>query len=435
VFVAELNPTGTALIYSTYIGGSDLEVPGKIAVDAAGSAYVAGRTSSSNFPVVNAFQSTLGGGINTNNPDAFLFKIAPGGTSLLYSTYFGGTSIEEGLGVAVLGTNIAFMSGYTGSTNFPTTTNALQRLLNNNTNRTTPYDVYVAKFDTSLSGSNSLIYCTLIGGTNSDVATRIAVDAEGNAYVTGYTDSPDFPTNNQPPELTSGVKLTNFVFNSDAFLTKLSFNSNGARIVYSSVFGGTNTDIGWDLAIETNSGNAYVIGSTISTNFPTFNATNFPAVTNFHPGKLTGSNDVFVTVFSADGGSLVYSILLGGTRDDFGYGIAVDPAGNAYIGGRTLSTNFPEVNAFSPPLQRTNNSFVAKISLDPVPVLAVSPGQSGTLSVQWPAFTPDVELQVATNLNAPVFWAPFASAPPASNGWHTVNIEATNRAAFFRLHQ
>jgi hypothetical protein len=187
------------------------------------------------------------------------------------------------------------------------------------------------------------------------------------------------------------------------------------------------------LAIETNSGNAYVIGSTLSTKFPTFNATNFPAVTNFHPGKLSGSNDVFVIVFSADGGSLLYSILLGGTRDDFGYGIAVDPAGNAYIGGRTLSTNFPVVNPFSPPLQRTNNSFVAKISLDQAPVLDVSPGQNGTLSVQWAAFAPEFELQVATNLNAPVVWAPFASAPPASNGWHTINIDATNRAGLFRL--
>ncbi len=424
VFVTELDTNGV-LLYSTYLGGSNVEVPGEIAVDAAGSAYVTGYTRSTDFPTVNAFQTNLGG---SNSANAFVAKIGPGGTNLLYSSYLGGTNHDEGEGIAVFGTNFAFVAGYTVSTNFPTTTNALRRFLNGSTNATFLFDAFVAKFDTSLSGSNSLVYSTFLGGTNTDVATRIAVDASGNAYVTGYSESPDFPnTATNVPGLHHGVSTTNLV-NSDAFLTKLTFNPNGAALVYSALFGGTNTEIGWDVAVETNSGDAYVIGITGSTNFPSFNTSGFLRATN------SGGNDVFVTVFNADASALLYSVYLGGTRDDYGYGIATDGAGNAYITGRTLSTNFPTVAPVASPLQRTNNAFLAKISLGIAPQLSAS--LLGTnLQVRWPGFSPEFRLETTTNLAPPTTWSPVSQSPAASNGWETVTLPATNGAAFFRLHQ
>jgi hypothetical protein len=143
--------------------------------------------------------------------------------------------------------------------------------------------------------------------------------------------------------------------NSDAFLTKLSFDSLGISNIQSVLFGGTGTDIGWDVAVETNSGNVYVIGSTMSPNFPTTNTVGLLTMTN------SGHSDVFVTVVSNDMSGLVYSAYLGGRQNDFGYGVAVAPGGDAYIVGRTLSKNFPTVNPFMTPLQLNNNGFVAKI--------------------------------------------------------------------------
>ena len=433
IFVSELETNGASLIFSTYLGGSDQDVAGKIAVDSAGNAYVTGYTQSTNFPTtVNAYQ-TNPGGYYTNDYNAFISEISTNG--LLYSSYIGGTNVDLGEGIAVYtgyssilghasgGTNIAYVSGYTLSTNFPTTSNALQPFLNKTNVLTYLFDAFVAVFDTSASGAGSLVYSSFLGGTNSDAATRIAVDDMGDAYVTGWTYSPDFPNtvSNVP-----GLYLSfsnNVGYN--AFLTKIAFNtntpsviaSNTPAIAYSVVFGGTNNydmysgDLGWDLALDSQR-NAYVIGHTASTNFPTFNTAGFLSAAN------AGSNDVFVTVFNADASALIYSIYLGGSGDDFGQGIAVDPLRNAYIIGRTLSTNFPTVTPFTSPLQKTNNAFLAKISMDPT--LTAAPAAGNSVRISWPVspFAPEYgrySLKSTTNHQASIQSQCRMPIPPNSS--------------------
>ena len=321
-FVAELAPSGSNLVYSTYLGGGNSDAGYGIAVDLSGNAYVTGFTYSTNFPVTNAFQSHQVCHPNTlyvdNYANAFVTKIGAGGSPLVYSTYFGGTNYDLGRSIAVDAAGDAYVTGFTDSTNFPTTTNALQSVLGGSTNLIAGNNAFVAKFGPS--GTN-LIYSTFLGGTNSDQAFGIAVDAAGNAYVTGGTTSPNFPntatnvpglfnelTNNQ-----SGLLLT-----TNAFLTKL--GPMGTNLVYSAVFGGFFQDVGYGVAVDP-VGEAFVVGTTASTNFPTLNTSGLLAATN------SGNDDVFVTAFNSNGAALLYSVYLGGANNDFGYGLALDPAG------------------------------------------------------------------------------------------------------------
>jgi hypothetical protein len=203
------------------------------------------------------------------------------------------------------------------------------------------------------------------------------------------------------------------VLNSDAFLTKLSFDSLGISNIQSVLFGGTGTDIGWDIAVETNSGNVYVIGSTTSKNFPTTNTVGVLTSTN------TGQSDVFITVVSNDMSGLAYSTYLGGRKNDYGYGLVVGPGGDAYIVGRTLSTNFPVVNPFMVPTQRNNNAFVAKIQF-------TNPLVSVTLQ------TAPVNLQVlvdgVTNL-APVTFSNWTAG--STHTISTISVQDTTNGATY----
>jgi Immunoglobulin I-set domain/Beta-propeller repeat len=374
-FVAELNTNGSALVYSTYLGGNSDDIADGIAVDAAGGAYVTGYTYSTNFPCTNAYQSHLQG-----SNDVFVTQIAPGGTNLVYSTYFGGTNVDEGQGIAAsqVATGIAYITGYTASTNFPTTPNAWQpsNQLNHSTNAemtfqniaALPFDAFVAKFNTTLAGSNSLVYSTLLGGTNSDAGFRIAVDPAGDAYVTGPSQSSDFPdTATNVAGLSSNVATNggNAVLDTDGFLTKL--GPNGTNVIYSALFGGLANDVGWDVALDS-SDDAFVIGTTASTNFPTTNALGLLSTAN------SGGNDVFVTMFNADCSALIYSAYLGGSSDDYGYGIAVDQSTNAYIVGQTSSANFPTLAAGQTALDGVNDAFVAEIIFTPLlPTITTQP--------------------------------------------------------------
>ena len=373
-FIAELDSTGSHLVYSTYLGGSgfvgNAVIPSRgdagtgIALDSAGNAYIVGYTVSTNFPVVNPLAYHLAGTTNAllnrlaGSYNAFLTKVGPGGTNILYSTYFGGTNIDEATGVAVDSAGNAYVTGFTDSTNFPTTTNAFQTVLGGSTNIAVVNNAFVAKF--APSGTN-LIYSTFLGGINGDQAFGIAVDGAGNAYVTGGTTSPNFPNTatNVPGlfnELTNN--LSGFIITTNTFLAKL--GPNGTNILYSAVFGGFAGDTGYGVAVDP-AGEAFVTGAASSTNFPTLNALGLLATTN------SGGDDVFVTAFNTNGTALLYSVELGGANNDIGYGLALDPLGNAYIVGQTFSSNFRTNNALHAALNGPSDAFLAKIILTVLP--------------------------------------------------------------------
>ncbi len=245
-YVAELNPTGTALVYSTYLGGSDVEQGRSIALDTSGNAYLTGWTASTNFPTTaGAFQTTYSGGY-----DAYVTELNPTGSGLVYSTYLGGSREELGYGIALDISLNAYLTGITFSTDFPTTAGAFQTTFGGGD------DAFVTELNPTGSG---LVYSTFLGGSGGEVGFGIAVDTTGIAYVTGYTDSSDFPT-------TAGAFQTTYGGNQDAFVTEL--NPTGTGLFYSTYLGSFVSDIGFGIAVST-SGNAYVTGSTQGI-FPVF---------------------------------------------------------------------------------------------------------------------------------------------------------------------
>jgi hypothetical protein len=245
-FVTKLNPTGSAFVYSTYLGGSRGDLGNGIAADASGNAYVTGSTSSTDFPTANALQATQGG-----VTDAFVSKLNSTGSALIYSTYLGGNSFEDGNAICVDGSGNAYVAGDTRSANFPTV-NPIQAAFGGGSNTG---DAFVSKINSS---GSALVYSTYLGGSGDDKATGIAVDSSGNAYVAGVTNSTNFPTSN-PIQAASGG-------GNDAFVAKI--NAGGSALAYSTYLGGSGNDQGAGIAVD-GSGNAYVTGFTNSTNFPT----------------------------------------------------------------------------------------------------------------------------------------------------------------------
>jgi hypothetical protein len=304
-----------------------------------------GMTNSANFPVLNAAQSTYGGGGCTQPGqsypcfDVFVTKLNRTGSALVYSTYLGGNSDEAFFfgqtgDIAIDPSGYAYITGYTESLNFPTQ-NAIQTVLKGG------IDAYVTKL--SPSGS-SFVYSTYLGGNPGEMGFGIAADAAGHAYVTGLTAAPDFPT-------TSGSFQANFAGYADAFVSKL--RPDGSSFVYSTFLGGAQYDAAGAIAVDL-AGNAYLSGVTHSVNFPTRNA--------FQAAYAGSGGDAFITKLGAAGSLLAYSSYLGGTSDDSSGAITADKSGNAYIGGITLSVNFPTVR----PMQAQNagyrDAFVTKVS-------------------------------------------------------------------------
>jgi len=271
-FVTKLNAAGSALVYSTYLGGSNQDQGEAIAVDSVGDAYVTGFTKSTNFPTTfGAFQTTYGGGFT----DAFVTKLnAAGSAPLVYSTYLGGSDFdapgEKGIRVDSVGD--AYVTGVTRSTNFPVTSGAFQTAYGGGLD-----DAFVTKLNPT---GSALVYSTFLGGNGDESGDGIAVDSAGNAYVTGFTQSTNFPT-------TSGAFQTTPGGGSDAFVTKL--NAAGSALVYSTYLGGSGTDQGLTVAVDS-AGSAYVTGQTFSTNFPTT-----PGAFQTSPG---GGQDAFVAKVS-----------------------------------------------------------------------------------------------------------------------------------------
>jgi hypothetical protein len=336
VFVTKLNASGSAIVYSTYLGGSGDDRGFSIAVDGSGNAYVTGYTSSTNFPVVSAFQPSAGGGAR----DAFVVKLNPAGSALVFSTYLGGTGIDIGNGIAIDGSGV-YVTGSTTSANFPTSGPFQSALAGGQ-------DVFVTKLNPAGSG---IVYSTYLGGSLDDRGSSITVDSSGSAYVAGNTSSTNFPLaaafpNPNPVQATIGGAP-------DAFVTKLSVTGNS--LVYSTYLGGSgieNVEVGRSIAVD-NAGNAYVTGMTSSTNFPTFQPLQ---------ASLSGSDDAFVVKLNASGTAYVYSTYLGGSSIDSGESIAIDGSGNAYVAGYTSSPDFPSVNADQPAIGGSYDAFIAKLN-------------------------------------------------------------------------
>jgi hypothetical protein len=345
-FVTKLNPTGSGLVYSTYLGGSANDDFGlRLAVDAAGNAYVGGQTFSADFPTTpGAFQTAFGGA-----RDAFVTKLNPTGSALVYSTYLGGSGEDGAVGIAVDAAGNTYVTGFTESANFPTTPGAFQTAFGGG-----PEDAFVTKLNPVGSG---LLYSTYLGGSGDDFGgLGIAIDAAGNAYVTGATSSSNFPT-------TLGAFQTAFGGGpEDAYVTKL--HATGSALLYSTYLGGSGDDIAFDIATDA-TGNAYVIGDTNSTDFPTTPGAFQTSLGGVGP---RGVGDAFVTKLNPTGSMLVYSTYLGGSGDEDGVGIAVDASGDSHVTGVTNSTDFPTIpGAFQSTLGGVGtfgigDAFVAKLN-------------------------------------------------------------------------
>jgi sugar lactone lactonase YvrE len=307
VFVTKLNPTGTGLVYSTYIGGTASDTGRGIALDNAGNAYVTGFTSSINFPVtVNTF---------TSGQHAFALKLGSTG-NIVYSTALAGNSNDAGLAIAADASGSAYIAGSTNSTTFPVTVGSYKTTFGGGG------DAFVAK----LSSTGQISYATYLGGSANDFATSIAVDASGDAFVGGTTSSANFPT-------TVGAYATTFAGVQDAFVVKL--NPAGSLLAYATLLGGSSAESLTGLAIDA-AGNCYVTGSTQSVDFPTT-----PGAFSTNKSSQSFYNSGFVTKLSATGASLLYSTFLGGNASDTAVAIAIDSAGSAYVAGSSQSSNFP----------------------------------------------------------------------------------------------
>jgi hypothetical protein len=325
------------LSYATYLSGTDSEKGLSIAVDNAGNAYATGFTRSIDFPTANAAQPA-----NHGAADIFVSKLNASGTALIYSTYLGGGDIDVATGITRDSAGAVYITGYTASNNFPVTPNALQSGL-----KGSAYDAFVTK----LGSSGALQYSTYLGGSDLDTANAIAVDASGNAYVTGFTCSTDFPVMAAFQPFLNGAPGGCFA-GWDAFVSKL--NPNGSALVYSTYFGGNDKDQANGIAVDAQD-RASITGFTRSVNLPT---------TGFPLSAYKGASDAFVARFTPTGW-LDYSTFFGGSAYDEGTAIAVDASGALYTTGFTASIDFPTVNAFQPNFHGGEDAFVLKLAIDP----------------------------------------------------------------------
>lgn len=366
VFITKINASGSNIVFSTYLGGSGDDYSGGIAVDSSGNVYVTGQTYSSNFPMKNAFQGSRAG-----FGDAFVSKLGPNGTNLLYSTYYGGPDDDGGTCIAVDDTGRAYIGGFTWSgRNFPVSSTRFQSKAGGYPNDNNE-DAFIVKLNTTVS-SGSRVYASYLGGSTDETAEGIVVDASGNAYLAGivadnYTPygtppSSDFPTlnafqssfNQGSTNIDAGVN--------DGFITKI--NPNGSAMVFSTFFGGSDDDYIWDIAIDS-SNRVYVVGESSSIDLPITNAAQ-PVlagdINNF------ANPDAFVAKLQNNGTNLLYSTYLGGSGYEsasslYHFSIAVDKFGLVYVTGQTASFDFPlTIGADMTNAVGTADAFITKIN-------------------------------------------------------------------------
>jgi hypothetical protein len=353
-FVTKISPDGLSIVYSTYLGGGTpvtlstspadpvcgipagvttaMNVGAAIAVDVTGAAYVAGTTNTSNFPTTTGSkQTTIGGAF-----DAFVTKLNADGSSLSYSTYTGGTQNDCGTAITVDSAGEAYVAGSTSSKNFVATKNAYQTTLNSSGG-----NAFFMELNTS--GTAPAVYATFLGGTGADAAQGIALSPSCTAtncdtYITGQTNSLDFPVSTSTYQKEPGG-------GTDAFITEINPAGSGTTsLVYSTYFGGAGNDLGYGIAVDAE-GDAYIAGSTTSSNLP--------VTSGVYQSALTGTEDAFVAELDPSGTSLAYSTYLGGNTVTSAAAIAIDSTGDAFVTGNTQSTNFVPASVEALALQST----------------------------------------------------------------------------------
>ncbi|MBE1489405.1 DUF7948 domain-containing protein [Plantactinospora soyae] len=326
-FVAKLNPAGTGLVYSTFLGGSNSDSGRDLAIDADGNVYVTGQTSSSNFPTTSgAFDRTINVGncprCGIDPYDAFVAKLNPSGSRLVYSTYLGGTSIDDGLAVALDGAGQAYVSGLTSSGDFPATSGAFDTTANGEN------DMFVAKVNAQ---GSQLLYSTFLGGADNEAPGGLAVDAYGNVVVAGATRSVGFPTTPGALQAThSGGDVAGLF---DGFVTKV--NPAGSALVYSTFLGGTRQESVGDVLVDA-TGNTYLSGTTMSPEFPTTPGT--------FDTTFSGTSESFAAKLDPTGSALLYSTFLGGANAGVG---AVVADGSVWLAGSADPSAFVSPDAWN----------------------------------------------------------------------------------------
>ena len=326
------------LLYGTFLGGSDHEVGFDLALDSSGAAYVTGCTSSSGFPTTpGAFDTTHNG-----EKDAFVTKLNMAGTDLVYATFLGGSGYDIGMGIAVDEDGNAYVNGETDSSDFVAAHGP-----GYDTTFNGAFDGFVVKLSTS---GSSIEYATYLGGSTDDYGRGIALDSSGNAYVTGWTYSSDFPAMHGPGYDTS---YNGWI---DSFVVKL--DDTGTTLVYATFLGGAELyDVGYGIAVD-GSDNAYIAGGTYSADFPAMHGPGYDTTFN------GGGSDGYVVKLSASGLAIEYATFLGGSLLDRAFDIAVDAIGRAYVAGDTSSLDFPAMHGpgYDTSLDGESDAFVVKLS-------------------------------------------------------------------------
>gem|GEM_PF-1621721 len=340
VFLSKLNATGDVLLYSTFLGGSGGDDAIDIAVDATG-VYIAGNTNSTNFPISNAYQAALSG-----SSDAFLLKLSVDGSSLLYSTYFGGSGSDNFQAIATDSSGIVYITGYTTTSNFPTTTGVHKENITGSSS-----DAFLIKINTTLSGTSSLEKSTLFGGDNSEEGLAITLNS-GNIYLAGITRSlSNIATSGAYDESFNGsAPIDSYIAIMDS-----SFN-----LLYSTYFGGAGNDYIEKIEVDV-SGSVYILGHT-------FDGTGFP-ILNAYDNTFDGYNDKFVAKLNLDGtgtNDLVFSTFLGGLdQEGVGGNFFVDTNGVIHIAGWTGSSDFPTTSdAYQLSSGGSTDGFYLQLSAD-----------------------------------------------------------------------
>jgi hypothetical protein len=350
LYATKLDPTGQSIIYSTYLGGTGIDRGGFIAVDNDGNLHITGSTSSTDFPMANAYQSTYGGGAS----DAFLTKLSPTGNFLIYSTYFGGNGPNwlpgnySELGNAISFDNVgnAYLAGETDSFGFP----VVQPLKATKGGTSTVSDAFLLKISTA----GSLLFSTYLGGNNdNDTAMSMTTDTAGNIYLSGSTMSTDFPVLNAPSFLSQNASRSN------AFVMKLPVDLSS--ITYSTLIGGKGHEAAGAIAVDT-SQNIYLGGSTYSHDFPVMNP--FQPINPTPDVEVNADPTGWITKLQSDFSLIQYSTYLGGSDYSDVNTIALDPSNNLWVYGTTTSTDYPVVDAIYPANRGYQDETLSKFSLD-----------------------------------------------------------------------
>ena len=408
-FVSKLNPAGDGLVYSTFLGGADMDCGDSIALDSADNAHVVGQTTSSDFPVTpGAFDTTF------SNRQLYIAKLSATGSQLLFSTFLdvecgGGPGCHSAVALDLAGG--VYVTGHTVNTSFPTTLGAIDTTYNGG-----PEDAFVTKLRPD---GSALVYSTFLGGGGSDGVgvgggggkPAITVNSAGNAFVTGYTNSVDFPITANAIDINLGGY--------DAYVCEL--DASGSSLLFSTYLGGSAGDSGASIALDS-SGFVYVAGWTGSIDFPVSPGAFDTSLDSFR------QSDVFVTKLDLNRSAIVYSTLLGGDEQEESASIAIDSAGNAYVTGHTHSPDFPTTaEAFDRTKDYIEDAFVAELNASGTGLL-----YSTFLGGNWSDFGASVALD--TNGDPYVAGQTNSDNFPTTPGAFRVSMKGRGDAFVTKLH-